>query len=136
MPETGGQERTEKATSKKREDARRKGQVAVSREVSSVMILLTSLGIFYFAGSWMFWNMSQLISGIYQNIGTLRIASVTDASVFSLEILYKLLAVLLPFLLSIAIAGFIANVMQMRSAAETAAAPPSSWILFLLCSRL
>ena len=112
MPETGGQERTEKATSKKREDARRKGQVAVSREVSSVMILLTSLGIFYFAGSWMFWNMSQLISRVYQNIGSLSIDSVTDASAFSLEILYRLVAVLLPFLLPIAIVGFIANVMQ------------------------
>jgi flagellar biosynthetic protein FlhB len=112
MPETGGQERTEKATGKKRADARKKGQVAVSREVSSVMILLTSLGIFYFAGSWMFWNMSQLISRVYQNIGSLSIDSVTDASTFSLEILYRLLAVLLPFLLPIAIVGFIANVMQ------------------------
>ncbi len=112
MPESDGQERTEKATGKKRGEARRKGQVAISREVSSAMIMLISLGVFYFAGSWMFWNMSQLISGIYQNIGTLRIASVTDASAFSLEILYRLLAVLLPFLLPIAIVGFIANVMQ------------------------
>jgi flagellar biosynthetic protein FlhB len=112
MPEAGGQERTEKATGKKRADARKKGQVAVSKEVSSVMIMLTSLGIFYFAGSWMFWNMSELISRIYQNIGTLSIASVADASAFSLEIFYRLLLVLLPFLLPIAIAGFLANVMQ------------------------
>jgi flagellar biosynthetic protein FlhB len=112
MPETEGQEKTEKATGKKRADARRKGQVAISREVSSVTILLTSLGIFYFAGSWMFWNMSELITGIYQNIGTLTITSLTDASAFSLEIFYKLMTILLPFLLPIAIAGFIANVMQ------------------------
>jgi len=112
MPETAGQERTEKATGKKREEARKKGQVASSKEVSSVMILLTSLAFFYLAGSWMFWNMSNLISGIYQNIGTLNIASLTDASAFSLEILYRLLAMLLPFLLPIALAGFIANVMQ------------------------
>ena len=51
MAETGGQERTEKATPKKKEDARKKGQVAISREVSSAMILLGSLGFFYFAGS-------------------------------------------------------------------------------------
>ena len=112
MPETAGQERTEKATGKKRADARRKGQVAVSREVSSVMILLTSLGIFYFAGSWMFWHMSELISGTYQNIGTLSIVNIADASAYSLEVLYSLLSVLLPFLLPIAVAGFIANVMQ------------------------
>jgi flagellar biosynthetic protein FlhB len=112
MPESAGQERTEKATGKKRTDARRKGQVAQSREVSSVMILMTSLGIFYFAGSWMFWNLSELIGGIYQNIGTLRFKDVNDASAFSLEILYLFLTVLLPFLLPIAIVGLIANIMQ------------------------
>ena len=112
MPETAGQERTEKATGKKRADARKKGQVAISREVSSVMILLTALGIFYFAGAWMFWNMSEFIVRVYQNIGTLSIISVNDAGAFALEILYRLLAVLLPFLLPIAIAGFAANVMQ------------------------
>jgi flagellar biosynthetic protein FlhB len=112
MPESAGQERTEKATGKKRADARRKGQVAQSREVSSVMILITSLGIFYFAGSWMLWNLSELISGVYQNIATLRIKDVNDAGAFSLEILYLFLTVLIPFLLPIAIVGFIANVMQ------------------------
>ena len=112
MPETAGQERTEKATSKKREEARRKGQVAQSREISSVMILMTTIGIFYFAGSWVFGNLSDLISGVYQNIGTLRFTKVSDASSFSLEILYHFLMVLLPFLLPIAIVGFIANVMQ------------------------
>jgi len=60
----------------------------------------------------MFWNMSDLIAGIYQNLGTMSIARVTDASAFSLEILYRLLAVLLPFLLPIAVVGFIANIMQ------------------------
>ena len=112
MPESAGQERTEKATVKKRADARRKGQVAQSREVSSVMILMTSLVILYFAGSWMFWNLSELVSGIYQNIGILRFKDVNDASVFSLEILYLFLRILLPFLLPIAIVGIIANVMQ------------------------
>ena len=112
MPETAGQERTEKATGKKRADARKKGQVAMSKEVSSVMVLLASLGFFYFAGSWMFWNMSNMISSIYQNIGTLNIANPTDASAFSVEILYRLLTMLLPFLLPIALIGFISNVMQ------------------------
>ena len=40
MAETSGQEKTEKATSKKREEARNKGQVAISREVSSARVLL------------------------------------------------------------------------------------------------
>jgi flagellar biosynthetic protein FlhB len=58
MAESAGQERTERATGKKREEARRKGQVAQSREISSAMILMTALGIFYFGGSWIFWNLA------------------------------------------------------------------------------
>jgi len=76
------------------------------------MILMTSIGIFYFAGAWIFWSLSELITGVYQNIGTLRITAVSDASAFSLEILYQFLTVLLPFLIPIAVVGFIANVMQ------------------------
>jgi flagellar biosynthetic protein FlhB len=112
MPENTGQERTEQATPKKKQEARKKGQVAQSREISSVMILMASTAFFYFAGSWMFWNLSEFVTGVYQNIDTLRFTDVHDASAFSLEILYKLLSVLLPFLIPIAIAGFVANVFQ------------------------
>ena len=112
MPESAVQERTEKATAKKREEARKKGQVAQSREISSAMILMTALGFFYFAGSWLFWNLSEILAGVYQNIGTVRLAKVTDASAFSLEVLYQFLNLLLPFLLPIAVVGFIANVVQ------------------------
>jgi flagellar biosynthesis protein FlhB len=112
MPENTGQDRTEKATPKRKQEARKKGQVAQSREISSVMILLASTVFFYFAGSWMFWNLSEFVTGVYQNIDTLRFTDVSDASAFSLEILYKLLSVLLPFLIPIAIAGLVANVFQ------------------------
>ena len=67
MPQGEGQERTEKATPKRRQQARRKGQVAQSRELPSVLILLTAMGFFYFAGTWMFWNMSEVVSGIISN---------------------------------------------------------------------
>ena len=78
---------------KKREDARRKGQVAMSREVSSAMILLGALGFFYFAGSWMFWNLSVIVRRIFQNLGTLRFESINDASVLSMELLDRLLSI-------------------------------------------
>ena len=39
MAEAGGQERTEAPTVKRREDARKEGQVAMSREVSSAALL-------------------------------------------------------------------------------------------------
>jgi flagellar biosynthetic protein FlhB len=121
MPESAGQEKTEKATGKKRSEARRKGQVAQSKEISSAVILMTALGIFYFSGAWILQNLAQLIAGVYQNIGTLRFTQVSDASTFSLEILYQFLAVLLPFLLPIAVVGFVANVMQVGFVISTEA---------------
>jgi flagellar biosynthetic protein FlhB len=124
MPENAGQEKTEKATGKRRTEARRKGQVAQSREVSSAMILMASLGFFYFAGSWMFWNLSDIITGVYQNIGVLRLNSINDASAFSLEVVSKLLLVLLPFLVPIAIAGFVANVFQVGFQINTESMAP------------
>ena len=112
MPESTGQERTEQATPKRKQEARKKGQIAQSREISSVMILMVSTAFFYFAGSWMFWNLSQFVTGVYQNFDALRFSDVSDASAFSLEILSKLLSLLIPFLIPIAIAGFVANVFQ------------------------
>ena len=112
MPENSGQEKTEKATPKRKEEARKKGQVAQSKEISSVMILMTATAFFYFAGSWMFWNLSEFITGVYQNINILRFTDVAEASAFSVDVLYKLLSVLLPLLIPIAIAGLAANIFQ------------------------
>ena len=124
MPENTGQERTEQATPKRKQEARKKGQVAQSKEISSFMILMVSTAFFYFAGSWMFWNLSEFISGTYQNIDTLRFSEVADASDFSVKTLYKLLSVLLPFLIPIAIAGFMSNVFQVGFQLNTEAIAP------------
>jgi len=112
VPENTGQEKTEQATPKRKQEARKKGQVAQSKEISSVMILMTSTAFFYFAGSWMFWNLSEFITGVYQNINILRFTNVAEASAFSVNVLYKLLSVLLPLLIPVAIAGFVANIFQ------------------------
>ena len=112
MPESSGQERTEKATPKKRRQARRKGQVAQSREIPSVLILMTALTFFYFAGTWMFWNISEFIGGVYQNIDTLRLNTAADVSAFSVDILKKLFSILIPFFLPILVAGAVGNIGQ------------------------
>lgn len=112
MPETSAQERTEKATQKRRQEARKKGQVAQSREIPSVMILMTALGIFYFAGSWIFWNISEIFTGIYQNMGTLALSQVTDASALSWEVYGRVFGILIPIFLPLVIAGLAGNIGQ------------------------
>ena len=110
MPESGGQERTEKATAKRREEARRKGQVAQSREIPSVLILMTAMGVFYFAGSWMFWNIAEVIGAVFERLDTLRLEAVSDVSAFSAEIFNKAFLILIPFFTTVLIAGMAGNV--------------------------
>lgn len=112
MPETGGQERTEKATPKRRDQAREKGQVAQSKEVASTVILMAALGLFYFSGSWILLNLGNILSGVYQSLGTLRLDTVTDASVFSIKIFQNILKILTPLFLLLIIAGIVGNVLQ------------------------
>ncbi len=52
MAEESFQEKTEKATPRKRQDVRKKGQVAKSRELSSVAVLLSGLIVLTFFGSY------------------------------------------------------------------------------------
>jgi flagellar biosynthetic protein FlhB len=112
MRESSGQERTEKATPKRRSQARKKGQVAQSREIPSILILMTAAGFFYFAGSWMFWNLSDFIGGVYQNLDTLRLNTTSDVNAFSVNIFKKLFSILIPFFLPILIAGAVGNIGQ------------------------
>ena len=112
MPETNGQERTEQATPKKRSDSRKKGQVGQSKEIPSVLILMTSLGIFFFGGSWIFWNLSEFFTGFYQNIGTLHLNNSSDASALFLQLFKKVLTIMLPILLPILLAGLAGNIAQ------------------------
>ncbi len=58
MAEESFQEKTEQATPKRREDARRKGQVARSNELSSVAILLAGLLILAALGPYMYNRLS------------------------------------------------------------------------------
>ena len=112
MPESGGQERTEKATAKRREEARRNGQVAQSREFPSVLFLMTAMGVFYFAGSWMFWNIAEVIGGVFERLDTLRFEAVSDASAFTAEIFKKTFLILISFFVPVLIAGMAGNVSQ------------------------
>ncbi|MDY6791190.1 MAG: flagellar biosynthesis protein FlhB [Thermodesulfobacteriota bacterium] len=112
MAEESFQEKTEQPTPKKIADARKKGTVAQSREIPSAIILLTSLGIFFFSGSWMFSSLSDFMGGIFRNIGTFKIYDITTASTLSTIILKNVLSIILPFMLAVVVAGIMANILQ------------------------
>lgn len=54
MAEESGQEKTEKATSRKREKAREEGQVVKSQEIASVMVLLMGISVLYIFGHYFY----------------------------------------------------------------------------------
>lgn len=59
MAEESFQEKTELATPKRREEARRKGQVARSQELNSAIVLLAALVGLYFLGDLLFQNLAN-----------------------------------------------------------------------------
>ncbi len=64
------QEKTEKPTHKRLRDARKKGQVAKSQDLSAAVSLLTAFGIISFVGSWMVVKMREgMDDGIQRVVG-------------------------------------------------------------------
>ncbi|MEK7680153.1 MAG: flagellar biosynthesis protein FlhB [Deltaproteobacteria bacterium] len=64
MPDNG-QERTEEATSRRREKAAEEGQFVQSRELSSFVMVIGGLAVIYFSGAWMASGMARLLKGAF-----------------------------------------------------------------------
>ncbi|MBC2711739.1 MAG: flagellar biosynthesis protein FlhB [Desulfosarcina sp.] len=105
------QDKTEQPTGKKLADARQKGNVAQSREIPSVLILSGGVGVLFFAGSWMFGRLTDMMRVIYQRAGTLSMASETMHTLFW-EVFLNCLVVLIPLMLVVMTAGVVGNVAQ------------------------
>ncbi|HTZ40056.1 MAG TPA: flagellar biosynthesis protein FlhB [Syntrophales bacterium] len=105
------QERTEQASPRRREEAHKKGQVARSPEVPSAAILLACTLLFYFGSSGMLERMMDLTRWILRECGT------TTVSLGSIETLFwgwawKLFLIMAPLLLTVVVAGFLSNYLQ------------------------
>ncbi|MCD6526701.1 MAG: flagellar biosynthesis protein FlhB [Desulfuromonas sp.] len=111
MAEDSGQERTEQATAKRREDFRKKGQVAQSKEVNTAALLTISLLMWYFyAGS--FWDqLSWLVRHFWEQCGNFAVTpqSVVQVLIFVMQKGAKLLA---PLFLMVLIVGFFSSLLQ------------------------
>ena len=112
MAQGNDQEKTEAATPKKREEARGKGQLAVSREIPSVMILLSALGVFLFGSNWIFSQLSMFMTGYLQGLDTLRIHDVNTARTLLMAVLKQMGLIFAPMALAVLVAGVMGNVIQ------------------------
>ncbi|RJO71749.1 MAG: flagellar biosynthesis protein FlhB [Myxococcales bacterium] len=104
-------ERTEPATPRKRQKFRDRGQVAKSREVSGVLLLLGALGYFYFAGDSFVEGMRLFQSENFRLAieGTLDIARLADIFAFNVTLFFKLLV---PYFLMVIALVFLGNIVQ------------------------
>jgi len=123
MPNENKQDRTERATPKKRRDARKKGQVAVSKEVSSAAILLVGLIVFYLYGPYLYNNIISLFKVTYLKIETPHLDR-SSIFLFLLDSLRQFVIIVFPILLSIAMVGVVANVAQTGFLFSTEALSP------------
>lgn len=112
MAEAAGQERTEQATGRRRQEARKRGQVAISREIPSALLLFTLLGVFSFAGAHLLDHLTRLVAGIFGRLNSIRVHTVSDAGALMVDLLQTVLWLLVPICLPLLVAGFLGNVAQ------------------------
>ncbi len=110
MAETA-QERTEQPTPRRREEARKKGKVAKSTELNSVVVLLTGILSLKLTLEAYGHHLSEFLASIYQDASTLDLTPQTLPYI-SLFVLKVFAFVTLPVLLSIMIAGGVINFVQ------------------------
>ncbi len=103
--------KTEQPTGKRLDDARRKGNVPRSQEVTTIVTILAAAAALYFGGGFM---LSVLKQSSRELFASLNPAQVTEAGVYSLMLktFATLALVLLPFLLILCCVVLAANACQ------------------------
>ena len=111
MADQSSGEKTEQATPKKRQDAREKGEVAKSRELPSVAVLLASLLTFVFFGSYMYNHIKMIMKNSF-SLPFSREMNVLDFIDFAREAIVSFLVSLGPLLAMIVVAAIFSNIIQ------------------------
>ena len=124
-------ERTEKATPKRRSEARKKGQVAKSREVTSIMVLLGGLLALLLLGSYYYNQLSTLMVQCFTQIGTIEVTPGTVRFLRN-QLLASLGLILAPFLGIVVVLSFVGNYAQVGGFLSWEAIKPDpARVLFL-----
>ncbi len=111
MAEESFQERTEQATPRRRQEAREKGNVAKSREIPSVLVLLISLLVFHFTSQWMLGEFFGFMRFFFGHASELRLTD-NGVSYLFFMVLKFLAGVLFPVMLGVFVAALLGNFLQ------------------------
>ncbi|TFG91825.1 MAG: flagellar biosynthesis protein FlhB, partial [Syntrophobacterales bacterium] len=112
------QEKTEQATPKRREEARKKGQVAKSQEVASVAVLMSGLVFFYFASTGTADGLMRLMRWLFSQSGQFDIDFGSIQLLISV-VTTKVFYILLPLFMTVLSIAMIANFLQVGFVVST-----------------
>lgn len=104
-------EKTEPATAKKRQDARKKGQVAKSMDLPAAFILLFSFLSFLMFGGYMKEKMIKIFRNVYENQLTMDITA-ANVQVLFVDLVKQGLIILAPIFILVVVVAFIGNYAQ------------------------
>lgn len=105
------QEKTEKATPKKREESRKKGQVAKSSDLPGAFILLFVFASFVMLGGYYERNIMGLFSSLFRDWLTMQVTPANILELFT-NIAFQSLQLLLPVFAIVIVVGALGNVVQ------------------------
>jgi len=111
MPEAPGGERTEPATPRRREELRRKGQVAKSSDLNSTAILIAALLSLMYLGPMMFDRISVTVKHYLSNAGQFDL-SPTNFVELSATVALQLGLIVLPMMVVLIVTAVLINAAQ------------------------
>ncbi len=111
MAEDSFQEKTEKATPRKRQKAREKGQAAKSVEITSVIVLLTGSVAMYIFGHYFYSNLLGIMRSSF-TFNTVLDFDLSYCISFIGKVTIKFVFIILPLLGALFLAALAANFMQ------------------------
>ena len=123
MAEQPAQDRTEEATPKRIREAREKGDVARSMELTSAVLMLAVVLLFYFNGEAFLRGLSSVIRDVYSSLATISL-NPRNLPTLVAWISGRGILVLGPVLITVLIAGLLVNYLQVGVIFSTKALGP------------
>lgn len=111
MADEPGGEKSEQPSDKRREEFRKKGQVAQSREVQTAAMLAGFVILWYSYGPLFWLGLSRLVAQLWENSGTFVLTPVSTVTLLGF-LLGRMALLLWPILLLVLVVGFLASFLQ------------------------
>lgn len=117
------QERTERATAKRRKDFREKGQVTQSKEVHTAALMIATVMLWTFYAPYFWQDFSGLLADLWRQAGSFQVTPLALGQL-ALTIIGRVSLLLAPILLMVLVVGFFSSLLQIGWLFSTKALAP------------